>query len=246
MSRAISFGVFCRSGPFHHGDHLVEERLTRVCRDADDEPIRQHTGTAGHGASIAAAFPDHRGALPRDGALIDGCDAHDYLAVAGNGLSGFHKNEIPLLELRTGDDAGRGIPIRLPEKLGHHVPPRASQRSCLGLAPSFRQGFGKIGEQQGEPQPESDGHDEGGPLLATAGKGLEKEQRRQDAADLHDEHHRVLNQMQGIQLDEGIDEGLPKDLPVEKRKGFCFCVHNLSLIESRPDARQSVPAPGQV
>ena len=197
---------FLALGPLHHGDHLVEERLARVCRDADDEPVRQHTGAAGYGASVAAAFPDHRGALPRDGALIDGCDADGHLPVSGNGISGFHKNEIPLLELRTGDDAGRGIPIRFLKKLGHNVPPRAFQRSCLGLAPSFGQGFGEVGEQQGEPQPETDGHDERGSLLAMAGKGLEKEQRRQDAADLHDKHHRVLNKVQGIQLDEGIDE----------------------------------------
>ena len=200
---------FLASGPFHHGDHLVEECFSRVGGDADDQPVRQHPGAAGYGASVAAAFPDHRGALPGDGAFIDRGDTDRHLAVAGDDFPGFHQDDIALFQSRTGDDIDQGIPAWFLKTLGCHVPPGAFQRSCLGLPPSFRHGFREVGEKQGEPQPETYGHNERDRFLAAPGKGLKVKQGGQDAADFHDKHHRVLDQVQRIQLAEGVNEGRP-------------------------------------
>ena len=69
-------------GALDHRDHPVEERLARVGRDADDEPVGQDARAAGDRAAVAAALADDGRALAGDGALVDRGDALDDLAVA--------------------------------------------------------------------------------------------------------------------------------------------------------------------
>jgi hypothetical protein len=48
MVSAISLGGLTALRPFDHRDHTVEERLTRVGRHANNDPIRQNFGAAGY------------------------------------------------------------------------------------------------------------------------------------------------------------------------------------------------------
>ena len=113
----------------------------------------------------------------------------------------------PFLSCDPGTTPTIAFGVRFPKKLRHDVSPCAFERSCLRFASSLGHGFGKIGEQQGKPEPEADGQDKDRPFLAIAEEGLNEEQRRQDTAHFDDEHDRVLDQMQGVELDDGIRTG---------------------------------------
>ena len=41
-------------GALHQGDHAIEERLPRLLRDLDHDPVREHAGAAGDRTAIAA------------------------------------------------------------------------------------------------------------------------------------------------------------------------------------------------
>ena len=99
MLSAISFGVFWRLAPSTIADHAVEEGLARIGRDPDHEPVGEDAGPAGDGAPVAARLPDDRGALTRDGALVDGRDADDGLAVARDELARLDEDDVALAEL---------------------------------------------------------------------------------------------------------------------------------------------------
>ena len=75
-------------GALDEGDHAVEERLARLGGDAHDDLVGQHPGAAGDGRAVAAGLADHRRRLAGDRRLVDGGDALDDVAVAGDHLAG--------------------------------------------------------------------------------------------------------------------------------------------------------------
>ena len=86
----------------------------------------------------------------------------------------------------------------------------------LGLAAAFGHGFGEIGEQDGEPEPEGELGDE-----AALGRGGENADGGQRRADHGDEHDRVLDHQARVELFEGVAHGRPGDFPIKKRRSFC-------------------------
>ncbi len=62
---------FLAFGPLDQRNHPVEKCLAGVCRDANDEPVRQHARSAGDAAPIAAAFADDGRTFASDSAFID-------------------------------------------------------------------------------------------------------------------------------------------------------------------------------
>ena len=109
ISRAISLGVFFAFGSLDHGDHAIEEGLSRIGTNLDDQPIGEHPGTPGHGATIASALPDHGSALSRDGALVYGGHPGDGVSVTWYELARGHQDEIPFAELRGRDIGDLGV-----------------------------------------------------------------------------------------------------------------------------------------
>ena len=87
-------GRLAARGALDQRDHLVEEGLARRRGDADDDPVRQHAGAAGDGAAVAAGLPDDRGRLAGDRRLVDGRDALDDVAVAGDDLAGLDDHAV--------------------------------------------------------------------------------------------------------------------------------------------------------
>ena len=89
-----------------------------------------------------------------------------------------------------------------------------AQGGGLGLAASLGHGLGEVGEQHREPEPE--GHRPREPERRVRGRRMndvaEPEQRRQHAADLDDEHHRVLIQVLRRQLAEAVQHRPLDDL----------------------------------
>ncbi len=82
---------------------------------------------------------------------------------------------------------------------------RLAQRRRLRLAAALGHRLGEVGEQHGEPE---ERHDEAGEhvlLVRRVGDVTDEEDRREDRADLDDEHHRVPGQHPRVELDERVD-----------------------------------------
>ena len=70
--------------------------------------------------------------------------------------------------------------------------PRRAQRVRLRLAAALRDRLGEVREQDGEPEPDRDHADEPELAVIPLREVLEEDHRRDHAAELDDEHHRVL------------------------------------------------------
>ena len=92
-------GGLLAAGALDQGDHAVEERLARLGGDLHHDPVGQHPGAAGDRRAVAAGLADDRGRLAGDGRLVDGGDALDDVAVAGDELSRRHHAQVAELEL---------------------------------------------------------------------------------------------------------------------------------------------------
>ena len=90
-------------GPFHQSDHAVEEGLSRLGGDPDDDLVGQHPSAPGDGRPVAARLADHGRGLAGDGRLVDAGDAVDDLAVTGDELTGVDDAHVADVELGTGN-----------------------------------------------------------------------------------------------------------------------------------------------
>ena len=74
-------------GALDERDHAVEERLARLLRDLDDEPVREEPRAAGDGRAVAAGLADDGRGLAGDRRLVDRAGALDDVAVGGDDLA---------------------------------------------------------------------------------------------------------------------------------------------------------------
>ena len=81
-------------GAFDQTDHAVEEAFARIDRDPHDDAVRHHPRSAGHRRPVAAALADDGSGLAGDGGFIDGGDAGDHVAVAGDHLARLDQDEV--------------------------------------------------------------------------------------------------------------------------------------------------------
>ena len=81
--------------------------------------------------------------------------------------------------------------------LRHCLRSSFAQRFRLGLAAAFSHGFGEVGKQYGEPEPQRDLQVE-----AECARGVDANQqdRRDDAADFHDEHDGIAHHVARVEL----------------------------------------------
>ena len=197
-------------GALDERDHAIEERVTGIRRDADLDPVRQHSRAAGDGRPIAAGLADDRRRFAGDRRLVHRRDAFDDLAVGRDELAGLDHDHVALAQGGCRDDVGEAC-RRQP--VGNGFGPRPAQRVGLRLAAPFGHRFGEVREQHRQPEPERDLEFEA--EAAAAGHRVPHErQRRQHAADLDDEHDRVLRHRARMQLDERIERRAADDLRV--------------------------------
>ena len=143
-------------GAFHHRDHAVEEGVALLRGDADDDAVADDAGAAGDGAAVAAALADDGRGFAGDGRFIDAGDALDDLAVGGDHVAGFADDEVAFFQRGSGDL----FLLAVLETAGHGVLARLAQAVGLGFAAAFGDGFGEVGEQHGEPEPDGELDDE--------------------------------------------------------------------------------------
>ena len=191
-------------GPLDERDHPLEERLAGLLRDFDDDLVGGHARAAGDGAAVAAGLADHGRGLAGDRGLVDGGDALDHGAVAGDQLARGHDHDVAARELGGGL---RGAVAEHSDRLLAHV----AQRVGLGAAASLGERLGHVREHDRQPQPDRDRERVPGGLVAAAER-LAAERldhpgdRGDDGAELDDEHHRVAELDARVELLEAVDQ----------------------------------------
>ena len=191
-------GSFLTLCAFDETDHTVEEGLARICRDADFDFVGKNASAAGNGRAISAGFANNRSGFAGDGGFIDGSDAFDDFAVAGNHFAGGHQNEIACFQLRAGDfffTAGCG------EAASESFGASLAERFRLRFAAAFGHGFGEIGEKNGKPEPERDLEAKAETRGAICNT-VDEIDRGDYGADFDDEHDRVLIENARIELEK--------------------------------------------
>ena len=191
--------------PLDQGDHPVEEGLAALGRDAHDDPVREDRGAAGDGRAVAAGLADDRRRLAGDGRLVDRGDALDDLAVGGDEVAGLADDDVALGQL--GGCTSSSVPSGEPARLGLRA--HLAQRVGLRLATAFGHGLGEVGEDHREEEPDRDGP------ANIEGWAIDS-MKVTTVPDEHDEHDGVLDLHPGVELLEGVDEGLAQDLAVEQ------------------------------
>src|ERR1039458_9857910 len=176
--------------------------------------VREHARSAGNRGAIATRLADDRGRLASDCGLVYRGDAIDNFSIRRHEFSRGYQNYVSGTQLRTlhllravtlHDAVRDGLCTRLPK--------------CVGLrfAATLGHGFGKVGEQHGEPQPQCD--------LQIKAKILgiaEQQNGGEHTANFHDEHDRVTHHVTWIQLDKRIQDRAPHDLALPDRFRFRF------------------------
>lgn len=106
-------GRLLPGGALDQVDHPVDEGLTGLGGDLDDDAVGEHLRTTGDGRAVAARLPDDRCRLPRDGGLVDAGDALDDVTVAGDDVTGLADHQV------TDAQIGAGYaPFVLPDEAG--------------------------------------------------------------------------------------------------------------------------------
>jgi hypothetical protein len=218
--------------PFDERDHAVDERLARVRRDLDDDPVGEDARPAGDRRTVAPRFADDGRRFSRDRRFVDGGDSLDDGAVSGDDLPGLHDDAVALAERR-----GRHglLLVALSEPAGGHLALPAAERLRLRLAAPFRHRLREVREEEGEPEPERD-LDVEEHLSATRDVAGE-EARDEDGADEDDEHDRVLRLELRRELDERIPDRRPDDRRVEEAAFLRFRHVDLLRRAPRPSSR---------
>src|SRR5262249_52639621 len=151
--------------------------------------VGEHARAAGDSATVAAGFADDRSGLAGDRGFVDAGYAFDDFSVARNKFTSDDHDDIATAEFGTGDDLRCAISS---EFIGLSFGARFTKGIRLRFAAAFGHGFGKIGEENREPEPQRDLKAEAEEACMTRGVDDELD-RGEDGADFHDEHHWILD-----------------------------------------------------
>ena len=151
-------GRFLPLRAFDQRDHAVQETFAGIDGDADFDLVGEHARAAGDGAAVAAAFADDGRGFAGDGGFIHRGRAFDDIAVGGNDFARPARPRHRPLRRSVALTSSTWPFLREAAGDGFHA--GAAQGLGLGLAAAFGDGFGEIGEQHGEPEPERELRDE--------------------------------------------------------------------------------------
>ena len=159
MLSAISFGVFCRSAPSTSA--IMRSRKVEPCAAViftliQSEITRVPPVTAERSPPLSRITGAR---FAGDRRFVDRGDAFDHVAVARDQVAGLDQHDVAGLQ-RDGRHRAPGCAfVRSPwlrKQLGLGFGLAAAQGRRLRLAAAFGHGFGEIGEEHSEPQPEDD------------------------------------------------------------------------------------------
>ncbi|MNF76823.1 hypothetical protein D3C84_589490 [compost metagenome] len=142
-------------GAFDQGDHAVQGRFAGIAGDADQQPVGDQPGIAGHCRAITTGLTDHRRGLTGNRRFVDRGNPFEHFAVTGDHLPGHDLDHIVLAQ------AGRRHYLETARRV---ATPRAEALATgleavgTSFTTAFGQGFGKVGKQHGEPQPQGNLH----------------------------------------------------------------------------------------
>lgn len=205
--RASSFGVFLRLAPSTRA--IIRSRklapgscVMRTTIRSDSTFVPPVTGP------IAARLTNHRGGLAADRRLVDaGHSLHD-VTVARDEFAGRDQHQVAATQvdrrnrllgkvrrreawLPVADSASTGLLARTPKRVRLRLPTALGDR------------LGEVGEDHGQPQPRGDQP----PEHARVHDGEARGQRRPD---LGDEHDRVADHGDGVELAQRGRQGKPQ------------------------------------
>ena len=160
---------------------------------------------------------DHWRGFTGDRRLVDRSHALDHVAVGRNEVAGFDEDDVSDLESGAWHEPVILLVAGPGDQLGLGLGALTAQRVRLRLAASLGDGFGEIGEQHSEPQPQDDLELEAD-VFAAGDEIADQDHRGQRSDDLEHEHHRVLHQRARIELDEGGADRRHDDLRIEQRR----------------------------
>ncbi|MNZ76853.1 hypothetical protein D3C78_953750 [compost metagenome] len=142
-------------GAFDQGDHAVQGRFAGIAGDADQQPVGDQPGIAGHRRAITTGLTDHRRGLTGNRRFVDRGNPFEHFAVTGDHFPGHDLDHIVLAQ------AGRRHYLETARRV---ATPRAEALATgleavgTSFTTAFGQGFGKVGKQHGEPQPQGNLH----------------------------------------------------------------------------------------
>ena len=193
-------GRFLPFGTFHQCNHSIQGGFARVGSDTHQQPVRHQPGIAGDRRTITPGLTNHWRGLARNRCLVDGSYTFDDLPVTRDHLANVDADHIAFTQT-----AG----------IYHAVSAALILEPCLetfatglktigaGLATTFGQCFCKVGEQYGEPQPDSDLHRYRGRHLRIRHQA---QKSRQDGSQLDHQHDGGTLQLAWIKLDERLHQ----------------------------------------
>ena len=214
MLSAISFGVLRRSAPSTSAIMRSRKDLPGSC--VISTTIRSES-TRVPPVTAERSPPDSRITGADSPVIADSStDAMPSITVPSPGITS--PASTTTRSPRASSDAARVPPSAQPRRgLGAH----RAQRRRLRAPASLGQRLGEVGEDDGEPEP--DGHGEGEPRgLVPAAERLAPEElddprdRRDDGADLDDEHDRVADLHARVELLERGPDRRPQDVRREQ------------------------------
>ena len=192
--------------PFDQCDHTVQSGLAGVGADLHQQPVTDQPRIAGHRRAITARLTDHRRRFASNRRFVDRGNPFNHLAVAGNHLPRFDAHHIPFAQAGGRDDfkAARGS---APTRTQAHT----ASFEAIGpsLAAPLGQGFGKVGEQHGKPQPQSDLHRHPGRHCRL---GDNTQHRGKNRGQLDHQHHRRAFQLARVEFDECLQQRRTPDI----------------------------------
>ena len=199
-------GGFLPLGAFDQGDHAVQGGLAGVGADLHQQPVTDQPRVAGYRRAITARLTDHRGRFTGNRRFVDCGNPFNHLAVAGDHLPRFDAHHIPFAQAGGRDDfkAARGS---APTRTQAHT----ARLEAIGpsLAATLGQGFGKVGEQHGKPQPQSDLHRHPGGHCRL---GEKTQHRGKNRGQLDHQHHRRAFQLARVEFDECLQQRRTPDI----------------------------------
>ena len=193
-------------GAFDHRDHAIEEAFAFAAGDAHDDPVRQHARAAGHRGEVAAGLAQHGRRLAGHGAFVHRGDAFDDLAVRRNDVVGFDEHQVALAQAHPPRRCDTRVVLLLNSFLACTW--RRIERSVAACAlprPSATASAKFANSTVSHSQTATARMNPGAALaLDLAERGADADDRREDAADEHDEHHRIADLHARIELAEGV------------------------------------------
>ena len=207
IDSAISFGVFCRLAPSTSAIIRSRKVSPGSGRDAHDDLVGEHRGAAGDRRAVAARLADDRRRLAGDGRLVDRCDAFDDVTVGRDHLARGDDALVADVELRSTAPprcvpSGRRrlamVSLRVLRSDAACALPRPSAIASAKFAKStvaHRKSVTRTAKTFS--------------LADDVAEVADEQDRRVDAADLDDEHHRVAEHAPRVELAEAVDDRGP-------------------------------------